>query len=106
MHFDKGICKITLMGSGMFRGFCTIEGIAQKPKKRLIIPLLSGAISGLLVSFASIVTLTLNIISEKWNGFFISLFCVGLYSFYKTLLNPKSADGKLVREILKEKIVK
>lgn len=106
IRFDNGICKITLMSSGMFRGFCAVEKIVQKPKTRLIIPLLSGGISGLLTSIVSISVLTLNIIPEKWNSFFISLFCVSLYSFYTTLLNPKSADGKLIREIIKEEIVR
>ena len=102
IRFGKGTNKITLMDSGMFRGFCSIENNLQKSKTRLLIPLISGGMSGLLASIASLVSLILNITPEEWNCFFISLFCVGLYSFYATLLSPHSADGKLIRRIIKE----
>lgn len=106
IRFNKGICNITLMNSGMFRGFCTVEKNAPKSPIRLIIPLLSGGISGLLTSLTSLGALTLNYIPDKWDSIFISLSCVGLYSFYTTLLSPKSADGKLIRKIIKEEFVR
>lgn len=90
--------KIKIMDSGFFYGFCTIKRNTTTCNTKLIISLMAGGVSGLLASIISFTIIILNIASERWVGFFVSLFCVGIYSFYATLLSPRSADRKLIKE--------
>lgn len=105
-RFNKGGLKITFVGPSIFRGFCTVERVPHNSKTKLIIALVAGGTSGLLVSLTSLGILTLNIIPEGWKNFLILLSCIGLYSFYATLLSPKSADGQFIRKIIKEEFIK
>lgn len=102
--FRKGAKKIFIMNSGMFRGFCTIEGFTFQDKKKLFIAIVAGGMSGLILSFIALWILELKSMPEQWNTFFISIFFTGLYSFYATLLSSRSTDGKLIRKIIREEI--
>lgn len=95
---NAGIPKIRIMDSGFFYGFCTIKRNTTTCNTKLIISLMAGGVSGFLASIVSLVIIILNIVSERWNGFFASMFCVGIYSFYATLISPRSADRKLIKE--------
>ncbi len=103
-NFEKNSKRLTFMNSGIFRGFCTV-GKSTKNKVKLIIALVAGGVSGLLTSLTSLALFMLDIIPEGWDYFFNSLFYVGLYSFFATLISPRSSDRKLIKEILKEEII-
>ncbi len=90
--------QIKIMDSGFFYGFCTIKRSSTSSNAKMIISLMAGGVSGLLAGIVSFVIIILNIVSERWVGFFASLLCVGVYSFYATLLSPRSADRKLIKE--------
>lgn len=96
--------KLLFVDSGLFRGFCTVANYEKKSKEKRIFALAAGGMSGLLLSFVSLAVLILDTIPKRWYGFFVSLFCVSLYSLFMTLLQPNSADRKLIKKILKEEL--
>lgn len=99
---NAGTLKIRIMASGFFYGFCTIKKSSASNNVKIIISLMAGGVSGFFTGMVSCVIIMLNIVSERWIGFFASMFCVGIYSFYATLLSPRSADRKLIKkEIMK-----
>lgn len=95
---NAGTPKIRIMDSGFFYGFCTIKRNTTSDNTKMIISLMAGGVSGFWAGIVSLVIIILNIVSERWIGFFASMFCVGIYSFYATLLSPRSADRKLIKE--------
>lgn len=95
---NAGTPKIRIMDSGFFYGFCTIKRNSASSNAKMIISLMAGGVSGFLAGIVSFVIIILNIVSERWIGFFASLSCVGIYSFYATLISPRSADRKLIKE--------
>lgn len=106
LKFEKNFKTLKIVDSGFFCGFCTIKEKTRERKRELIFSLLAGGVSGLLISIVSFILMILNIASKKWSGVLSSLICVGLCSFYVTLISPKGADRKLIDKIIKEETEK
>lgn len=102
LKFEENFKTLKIVNSGFFRGFCTVKGKTGKRKRELIFSLLAGGVSGLLISSMSFILMILNVVPKKWNGVLSSVVCVGLCSFYLTLISPKGADRKLIDKIIKE----
>ena len=101
---DKTSKKFVVAESGFFRGLCVADITRGSSHKKMIFSLMAGGISGLLISAMSFIVLISKILPEQWSGVCISFICVGLYSFYATLLNKKSADRNLIKKLIIEEM--
>lgn len=90
--------------TGFFQGFCAIEKKADSSNYKLIFPLMAGGISGLVITLVSLILLVLKLVPRIWRGFFAAFVCVGIYSFYTTLIRKRSADRKLIDKIMNEEM--
>lgn len=86
---------------GVFSGYCSFKPQENKLKE-IVAALMSGGISGAIISIISLILLLVNI-ENQINPFFFGLFFSGTYSLYTTLLRKNSADRITITKLLRGK---
>ena len=84
-----------------FSGYCSFKPQRNK-LTQVIAALMSGGISGAIISIVSLILILTNAVSMT-KPFFCSLFFAGTYSLYATLLRKNSADRIAINKLLKGK---
>lgn len=90
--------KIKIVNAGIYSGCCRVYYNKNKKNVKLKISLLAGGISGLIIGIISLMIIAMDNITEQWRSFWYAMFCMGVYSFYATLLSPKSGDRRQLKK--------
>lgn len=91
--------KINIVNARIYSGCCRIYYDKRKKNVKLKISILAGGISGLVIGNLSLMITTIDNIAIEWKSFGFAMFCMGLYSFYATLLSPQSGDRRQLKKI-------
>ncbi len=84
-----------------FSGHCSFK-LQENKLNQIIVALMSGGISGAIISILSLILLLTNAVNIS-KPFFCSLFFGGIYSLYVTLLRKNSADRMAINKLLRGK---
>lgn len=103
LNFEGKRWRISIVDSNVFSGHC-IADKGQKLDRKMMLPLVSGGVSGLGLGVISLFVVYGKDYQSRSSCFLWVLFFVGLYSFVMTLLNPNSADNKAIKKILCERV--
>lgn len=84
-----------------FSGYCSFK-LQENKVNQIIVALMSGGISGAIISILSLILLLTNAVNIT-KPFFCSMFFGGIYSLYATLLRKNSADRMAISKLLRGK---